>query len=129
MKVSMITDHLGIPNGMCCHPGNRPDVVLLEDSLKSSLENLQGMCLFADRGYDSKNNRRICHEYGLHDRIFRKRTKSTKRSNAKRICVEHTFAWMKMYRRLRCMYEHTPEQFISFLYMAFGHIIWTRTSE
>ena len=31
LKLSVIVDQTGIPYGACCHPGNKPDVVLLTD--------------------------------------------------------------------------------------------------
>lgn len=36
VKVSVVVDQTGAPHGVCCHPGNRPDVVLLDDSLNAS---------------------------------------------------------------------------------------------
>jgi len=122
VKNMSLVDHTGIPHGLCCHPGNRPDVVLLADTLRASFVQLDRLPLFADRGYDSRRNRGLCAELHLADRIFRRRCKTTRRTNAKRIVVEHTFAWLKQYRRLLCMYEHSAPQFLAFALMAFGNI-------
>ena len=35
LKLSVVVDQHGIPHGICCHPGNRPDVCLLQDTLRS----------------------------------------------------------------------------------------------
>ena len=126
LKLSVIVDHVGIPFGACCHSGNIPDVVLLQETLGSAFQVLDTLELFADRGYDSKKNRRVCREHNLKDRIFRRRTKTVKRTNAKRIVVEHTFAWLNQYRRLLYMYEHGPCVFLAFTLLAFGHIVGGR---
>jgi len=128
LKLSALVDHTGIPHGLCCHPGNRPDVVLLADTLRASFVQLDRLPLFADRGYDSRRNRGLCAELHLADRIFRRRCKTTRRTNAKRIVVEHTFAWLKQYRRLLYMYEHSAPQFLAFAFMAFGNIAGRRAS-
>ena len=129
LKLSAVVDQTGIPHGLCCHPGNKPDVILLYDALCASFGALDSLPLFADRGYDSKRNRKICMEFNLADRIFRRRCKTTRRTNAKRIVVEHTFAWLKQYRRLLYMYEHTETQFVAFTLIAFGNILGKRVSE
>ena len=128
VKVSVVVDQTGAPHGMCCHPGNRPDVVLLDDSLRSCFESITSLPLYADRGYDSRNNRRVCDEHGVKERIFRRRCKTTRRTNAKRVVVEHTFAWMKQYRRLLYVYEHSEHQLSAFLLLAFGNVMSRRIS-
>lgn len=75
LKISAIVDQMGIPHGLCCHPGNKPDVTLLFDTLQSCFEKLERLPLYADRGYDSRKNRGICEEFDLADRIFRRRCK------------------------------------------------------
>ena len=128
IKVSVVVDQTGAPHGVCCHPGNRPDVVLLDDSLSSCFEFISHLPMYADRGYDSRKNRETCERHGLKERIFRRRCKTTRRTNAKRVVVEHTFAWMKQYRRLLYMYEHCEHQLIAFLLLAFGNILSRRLS-
>ena len=126
LKVSALVDQTGIPHGICCHPGNKPDVTLLTDSLRSCVHELDAVPLYADRGYDSRANRATCKQSGLADRIFRRRCKTVRRTNAKRIVVEHTFAWLKQYRRLLYMYEHSEERFRAFVHIAFGNILSRR---
>ena len=129
IKVSVIVDQTGAPHGMCCHPGNRPDVVLLDDTLQSCFDSVCSLPLYADKGYDSRGNRSVCTKHGVTDRIFRRRCKTTRRTNAKRVVVEHTFAWMKQYRRLLYVYERCEHQLTAFLLIAFGNILSRRVSE
>ena len=72
LKLSVVVDQHGIPHGLCCHPGNRPDVCLLQDTLRSMLVDIESRPLYADKGYDSRNNRNVCTDAGLKDRIFRR---------------------------------------------------------
>ena len=124
-KLSIVVDQSGIAHGVRCDPGNRPDVTLLGASLKS-IQLLESVPLYADRGYDSRNNRRLCTEHGLPDRIFRRRTKTTRRTNAKRIVVEHAFAWLDQYRRLLRLYDHTVQKYLSWVFLALGNQIGKR---
>ena len=63
---------------------------------------------------------------GLKDRIFRRKTKTVRRTNAKRIVVEHTFAWLDQYRRLLLCYEQTPQTYLAFAIIAMGNLISRR---
>ena len=123
LKLSAIVDDAGIPHGICCHPGNRPDVVLLEDSIKSALVKLDALELFADRGYDSRRNRTLCSDYGLKDRIFRRKTKTVRRTNARRIVVEHTFARLDQYRRLLHFFEQRSAPYRAFALLGLGNLL------
>jgi transposase len=122
----VIVDQHGMAFGACCHPGNRPDVTLLGDTLQSSLVALDRVPLLADRGYDSRSNRGVCRDYGLSDRIFRRRTKTVRRTNARRIVVEHSFAWLDQFRRLLLCYEQQPAAYLAFVYVALGHLLCRR---
>ena len=126
LKLSVVVDQHGIAHGVCCHPGNRPDVCLLQDTLRSMLVDIESRPLYADKGYDSRNNRKVCQTAGVQDRIFRRRTTGTRRTHAKRIVVEHTFAWLKSYRRLLHFYDTTPVTFRAFVVIALGHILARR---
>ena len=126
LKLSAIVDQNGIIHGACTHPGNIPDVSLLDETLRSAFVSLDKLPLLADRGYDSRKNRRICEQHGLQDRIFRRKTKTVRRTNARRIVVEHVFAWLDQFRRLLYMYEQNPTTYISFVLLAMGHILGNR---
>lgn len=126
LKLSIVVDHTGIPHGACCHPGNKPDVILLEDSITGMFTSLDALPMYADKGYDSKRNRQLCSKYGLKDRLMKRRCKTGRRANAKRVVVEHSFAWMKRYKRLIQLYEHSSRQFLTFVVVAFGDILGKR---
>ena len=126
LKLSIVTDQNGVSYAARTDPGNRPDVTLLSASLDAMLLDMERVSLFADRGYDSRNNRRICIEAGLTDRIFRRRTKTVRRTNAKRIVVEHAFAWLNGFRRLLLCYEQTPSVYLSFVFLAMGQHLCSR---
>ena len=126
LKLSVITDQNGVCQSVTSDPGNRPDVTLLTSSLQGALLQLDQLPLYADRGYDSRANRVVCQRFGLKDRIFRRRTKTVRRTNAKRIVVEHAFAWIQQFRRLLCFYEQTPPTYIAFVLCALGHRLCTR---
>ena len=126
IKLSAVTDQNGVVFGIHASPANIPDVSLLQQSLSSMLLNVDSLPLFADRGYDSRRNRNICNDFGLLDRIFRKRTRTTRRSNAKRVVVEHTFSWMDKYRRLLMMFEQRSVVHQSFAFLALGSMLVAR---
>jgi len=126
LKLSVIVDQCGIPYSVALDPGNRPDVVLLESTLQCALVDLESKPLFADRGYDSRRNRRVCADAGLQDRIFRRKTKSTRRANVRRVVVEHTFAWLGRFRRLLFQFEQRASMFVSFVFVALGHLVAER---
>jgi IS5 family transposase len=128
-KLSVITDQNGVVNGMAFSPANRHDATLMETTLKGMLTDLEGLPLYADRGYDSRNNRKICTSFGLQDRIFRRRTRTTRRANAKRVVVENTFSWIDKYRRLLYFYEHDEHQHRAFLMIALGNKVVKRFLE
>ena len=46
LKLSIISDDSGMVVGACCHPGNRPDVVLLDDTIRSAFVRLDALELF-----------------------------------------------------------------------------------
>ena len=125
-KLSALVDNNGVAYGLRCDPGNRPDVTLLEATLGSALVELDAMPLYADRGYDSRRNRGVCLAHGLADRIFRRRCKTVRRTNARRIVVEHTFAWLGRYRRLLHCFEATSETFTAYALLAAGNLLSRR---
>lgn len=125
-KLSVVTDQNGVVYGASFAPANVPDVSLLGHTLCGMIGKLDSLPLYADRGYDSRNNRRLCTSFGLKDRIFRRRTKTTKRANAKRVVVENTFSWIDKYRRLLYLYEHRPQIHRGFLFLALGNLVTHR---
>jgi transposase len=129
LKLTVVTDQAGVVYGMRADPGNRNDVILLQRALESMLTSIESLPIYADRGYDSKANRRICDAHSLRDRIFRRKTKTTRKENAKRVVVEHTFAWLQQYRRLLLFYEQTPTMYLLFAFVALGNILGNRVAK
>lgn len=97
-------------------PANKSDVNHLEPVLdQSEGRNETGKTVFADRGYDSKNNRAIVKSKGLRDGIMRKddrqrydQSKNKKRNqllSKVRVRVEHVFGtWEKVIgKKVRCV--------------------------
>jgi transposase len=100
---------------------------LLEPTLSAAVIAIpRGIPLYADKGYDSAHNRRICHTYGMYDRIFRRRTMNGRRTHAKRGVVERFFAWMDKYRRLILRYEKQVAVYESMTYFASGILLQAR---
>lgn len=126
IKLSILTDQNGVVHALRSDTGNIPDVSLLRSLLQSAFDGLERLQLHADRGYDSRNNRNICAQHGLLDRIMRRRTRSTRRANARRVVVEHAFAWLDGYRRLHRMYENVAYKYEAFATLAFGHLMARR---
>ena len=121
IKLSIVTDQNGITYSASTLPGNQPDVTSLSSSLIHMLSSLDSVPLYADRGYDSRHNRTVSTTMGLQDRIFRRRTKTCRRTNAKRIVVENAFSWLDKYRRLLLFYEQSPQPLLSFVFIGLGH--------
>ena len=59
LKLSVIVDQHGVPFSVGLGPGNRPDVVLLDTTIRRAVDRLASVPLFADRGYDSRRNRKL----------------------------------------------------------------------
>lgn len=87
IKLSVITDNKGVVHGMATDPGNRPDVCLFRSTLGGIMAELERLEMFADRGYDSRNKRAACSEFGLKDRIFRRKTKTVRRATAQSVAA------------------------------------------
>ena len=121
IKLSIVTDQNGVTYSASTLPGNQPDVTSLSSSLIHMLSSLDSVPLYADRGYDSRHNRTVSTTLGLQDRIFRRRTKTCRRTNAKRIVVENAFSWLDKYRRLLLFYEQSPQPLLSFVFIGLGH--------
>lgn len=122
-KVTIVTDENRVVYGLRFDPSNRPDVVLLDAALDSRWIKLDGIELWADRGYDSKANRTRCEDRHVRDRVFRRKTKTTRKSNAKRVVVEHAFAHLQSFRRLSFCYEQKVSFLRNLFILAFGHRI------
>ena len=105
---------------------NVSDFKLFTPMLTSMLINLRRIEVFADKGYDSKANREAAYEQGFLPRIMKRKCRGSKRQNGKRSHVEHPFAWIDHYRRLRVQYEWTPRQHVAYTFLALSNILANR---
>ena len=122
-KVSVITDQNGIVHACHLAAGNIPDVKLLQSTLATMLTKLEHLELLSDKGYDSKRKRVVCNDYGLKDRIARRKCKTGRRMNSKRVVVENVFAWLDKYRRLLYRYEVKSTTYLAFSFFALGNLL------
>ena len=126
LKTSVICDQNKIVHSIDIREGNRNDVILMEPLLANPMLALtKGTELYADRGYNSRRNSEVCKQYGLRDRIFRKKTKTVRRENSKRVRVEHVFADLQKYRRLLNVFDKSKFSFYGFIILALGHKLGT----
>ena len=126
LKVSILTDCNGVVHNLRSDPANVSDFKLFTPMLKSMFIELRRLEVFADKGYDSKPNRKDAYEHGFLPRIMKRRCRSSRRQNGKRVRVEHTFAWLDHFRRLRVQYECSPDTHLAYTLLALGHILCNR---
>jgi len=126
-KVSIITDHYGIPWSISFFEANRNDCTLIPETLNSlSHPLIKGCSIYADKGYDSKNCRNILKDIGLNPIIAKRKTVSPKSYEKSRYIVENTFSWIKQYRRLRNRYEIKIKYFKAMFFLAVSNLIGNR---
>lgn len=80
--------------------------------------------LHADKGYDSRANRRACRRRNIQPRIARRGIESSQRLGKHRWVVERTASWLMGFRRLRVRYERKAEMYRAFLTLASSVILW-----
>ena len=126
LKISILTDSHGVVHNLKSDGANRSDFQLFIPMLSSMFIELRRLEVFADRGYDSRSNRRGAYKRGFHPRIMRRRCRNSRKQNGKKAFVEHTFAWIDHFRRLRYQYEHSPLTHVSYTLLALGHLVSRR---
>ena len=126
LKVSVLTDANGVVHNIRSDAANISDFHLFSPMLSSILINLRRIEVFADRGYDSKANRTIAYRRGFLPRIMKRKCRSSKRQNGKRSHVEHTFAWIDNFRRLRVQYEWTPCKHLAYIFFGLSDMLAKR---
>ena len=113
-KLSIITEHNGIPIGWAAAGANRHDIALVEPTLESAaclglLDEVETLHL--DRGYDAAWVRDLVADYGIGDLVadrkrprragIKGRVKPKKVSLGQRWPVERTNSWLTNYGQLR----------------------------
>ncbi|MFG2631092.1 IS5 family transposase [Streptomyces sp. NPDC048473] len=113
----LIVDRHGTPPVVSLTGGNRHEVtqlMLLLDALPR-IRSLRGRPrrrprrLFADRGYDFDKYRRLIRARGITPKIAHHGTPHGSGLGKTRWVVEHTFAWLHQFKRLRIRYETRTE--------------------
>ncbi len=126
LKVSVLADCNGVVHNIRSDPASVSDFRLFTPMLHSALINLRRIEVFADKGYDSRQNRMDAYRKGFLPRIMKRRCRTSRRQNAKRVRVEHVFSWIDHFRRLRVQYECTSNTHIAYTLLALGHILSER---
>lgn len=112
-KHHLIVDRYGTPLAVTLTGGNRHDVTQplpLLDAIPP-IRGLRGLPrrrprrLFADRGHDYDEYRRILRRRGITPRIARRGVAHGSGLGQTRWVVERTFAWLHQFKRLRIRYE------------------------
>lgn len=134
-KVTAIVNSKGLPVSLHIVEANINDSLLIEPCVKCKVvgSRFKNCNLIGDGGYiNSRVKKNLKNEDNV-DLIYPYR-KDQKQINTceekillkKRIVVEHFFAILKQYRRLRDRWDNKAKSFESFLYLACGNIIAKR---
>jgi IS5 family transposase len=135
IKLTTIVDSKGIPLKMCFNKGNRHDARIAPKILnKLDPNKTNNKYILADKGYDSKKIRRIIRSKNYKPIIARRKTnkkqklltKREKRIYKKRIIVENSFSWIRMFAKIDRYYEKTLKSFNGLILLAFSIIIFKR---
>lgn len=131
-KLSIITDDEGIPISIKLDKSSVHDI----DMLIPTLDNVDvsTTCnLIGDKGYISDPIQKELYKNKCINLITQKKknmkTKNTKNELAKlkkRVIIEHTFAWIKSYKRIRNRYDKKLQIFESFIYFVASNLTSTR---
>jgi len=145
IKASAICDSVGVPLGFHLFPGNESDMNTINASLdnvpidlntiKYSKNNRYKQYMLADSGYCSKKNRAFLRKRGYVPLIWynkrnikdaskmKKLNETEQRKYKKRRIIESTFAWLKQFPKINCLYEKTTSSFYGLLYLGACYII------
>jgi transposase len=125
-KLSLVSDHEGIPLGLEVVPGNIHDSRCAESTVREIRvgKKTRVKQLNADKGYDSKkfrdSMRKRAIQTNIPSRNFKKRRlrgrkpKYDKQVAKQRPLVERTFSWLKSFKRLKHRAERTKLMFEAF---------------
>jgi transposase len=81
-------------------------------------------CVQVDRGYDGEEFRRILRYRRIVPQIAKRCTAHGGHLGVTRWVVEHTFAWLHQFRRLRVRYERRADMHEGFLRLGCAIICW-----
>lgn len=125
-KLSLMTDHNGIPLGLEVVSGNVHDSKCAETTVRELKvgKKTRVRTLNADKGYDSQSLRRILRKRAIQpnipSRVFKTRRlrgrkpKHDQELFKQRPLVERTFAWLKAFKKLKLRTDRSKLMFESF---------------
>jgi putative transposase len=116
-KVSALVDQDGIPLSLVFFPGNVSDQRTVQETLSGAPNPARMTPLYADKGYDSKENRRIMRSFGYVDRVSRRGEVTHRLVNRRRNVVERTFSWLDKCRRLILRYDMSIVAYASWTWL------------
>lgn len=126
-KVTVIVTFKGIILGATVNKGNVHDSQLVFSTLDNIQIKILKSRLLADRGYNSKPLKKELKKRKIHLIYPYKKNQGNQApfetdKLKNRFIVEHSFAWIKQYRRLNHRYDRLSHNFEQFLYMAILNI-------
>lgn len=150
IKVTSLVTTKGIPISINVDPGNKYDSPLLPavinncfidcNTKKYANHNRYKQYLLADKGYDSKNNKKLLIKKGYTPLIIqnRKNIKNKqllqvlgnhqKKIYGKRIIIENYHSWLKKFCKVKSLYEHNIDSYKGLLLLSISVIISRRIS-
>ena len=136
MKVTTIVDNKGIPIKINFNRGNRHDARIAPKILNQLKINVTPInkYVLADKGYDSEKIRELIRGKNYKPIIGRRRSKVKRKSLTKseiniykkRIIVENSYAWLRMFAKIDRYYEKTLKSYRGLLLLAISIIIFKR---
>jgi transposase len=134
-KITAIVDSKGIPLNICLSEGNKHDCSIFKENEKMiEKASMKEQYFMADKGYDSKEIRKILKEKGYISIIPKRKNKKNKKSlnkneirkYKKRIIVENTFSWLKRNAKISKIYEKKLESYVGLLLLCISILIYKR---
>ena len=129
-KSSVICTKNGIPISLVCIPSNIHDINTVENTINSSILNLNNKKIGGDKGYKSKLLRDKLKQNNNIDFITENKKNSKDSNNnknniflKKRYIIENLFSWLKNNKRIQLRYDKYIHNYEQFTYMSFGLII------
>ena len=130
-----IADRSGLPIAACIRSASPAEVTLVDDTLDSSLLDVEPERMLGDKAYDSDGlDERLQLERGIEmiapdRRNRRRRTQDGRplRRDRRRWKVERLFAWLQNFRRLVTRWERHPENFLGCLQLGCLRILLRRS--
>ena len=116
-KMVAAVDGRGLPLNIAFVPANVSDHRTLRDVLPLPCH-CRGVCVYADKGFDSARARRLLRQLGYVPRIGRRGKRTAKDIRTKRHVVERFFSWLDKSRRLIVRYNTTIAAFSGWTWMA-----------